>query len=88
MRRPVCELTLYASQHRLVVVAMRTTKTILLLLVTVEREDHPAEPVPAIETTGELVRARPIRKYRTASHAEELEAQLDGLARWLGKAAS
>jgi hypothetical protein len=65
---------------------MRHTK--LTLLVMVEQVDSAEAPAPAIETTGEVILARPIRTIRTADTSARLAQRLDGLVRWIEKAAS
>lgn len=65
----------------------RHTRLTLLILEQVEADEAP-RGAPAIETTGELVRARPIRTVRTADSSTRLARSLDGLAGWLAKVAS
>jgi hypothetical protein len=66
---------------------MPTRHTKLTLLV-IEQVDSAEAPAPAIETTGEVILARPIRNIRTTDTSARLAQSLDGLGRWLSRVAS
>ncbi len=66
---------------------MRTTKTTTLLIVSV-REETELTPIAAIDATGEVIRARPIRSIRTTDSSAEFAKKLDALGSWLARVAS
>jgi hypothetical protein len=68
---------------------VKTTRATLLLVVVEQvTADEAPSAAPAIETQGEVILARPIRKIATTDTSARLAQSLDGLGRWLSKVAS
>lgn len=63
----------------------RHTKLTLLVIEQVTADEAPSA-APAIETQGEVILARPIRKIATTDTSARLAQSLDGLVRWIGRA--